>query len=202
MADHSLPIISAREAYDAGRTRYFTGKPCKRGHIAERMVTSGSCVECLHVYEELYRSKQYAIVKAWKEANPEKVAEYSKRYAAKHPETHKKAAQKYREIHLEEIRERDRWAHHRIRRINPEAEKARLQRWKDRQSKKLEAMAGRPRPDFCEICGEFHLRIVFDHCHVSGEFRGWLCDRCNKILGLVKDSPDILLALAKYLKGG
>jgi hypothetical protein len=26
--------------------RYFTGKPCKRGHIAERITHSSSCVAC------------------------------------------------------------------------------------------------------------------------------------------------------------
>ncbi len=35
-----------RDAIRAGRSRYFTGKPCKKGHITEREVTSGHCVEC------------------------------------------------------------------------------------------------------------------------------------------------------------
>lgn len=26
--------------------RYFTGKPCKRGHVAERYVSTRTCVEC------------------------------------------------------------------------------------------------------------------------------------------------------------
>jgi hypothetical protein len=30
----------------AGENRYSTGKPCKHGHIAERRVYSGVCVEC------------------------------------------------------------------------------------------------------------------------------------------------------------
>lgn len=39
-------IISADEAYRQGKVRYFTGKPCKKGHISERYVNGGSCVEC------------------------------------------------------------------------------------------------------------------------------------------------------------
>lgn len=31
----------------AGETRYYTGKPCPKDHIAERMVSNGRCVECL-----------------------------------------------------------------------------------------------------------------------------------------------------------
>lgn len=27
--------------------RYFTGKPCKRGHVAERYLSTRGCVECL-----------------------------------------------------------------------------------------------------------------------------------------------------------
>jgi len=29
-----------------GRSRYYTGKPCKRGHVAERQTVNGLCVEC------------------------------------------------------------------------------------------------------------------------------------------------------------
>jgi hypothetical protein len=31
---------------DLGLTRYFTGKECKHGHIAERKTASGQCAEC------------------------------------------------------------------------------------------------------------------------------------------------------------
>lgn len=27
--------------------RYFTGKPCKRGHLSERYLSTRGCVECL-----------------------------------------------------------------------------------------------------------------------------------------------------------
>lgn len=33
-------------ARKAGLKRYFTGKPCAKGHIAERFVSSKGCVEC------------------------------------------------------------------------------------------------------------------------------------------------------------
>ena len=35
-----------REATRLGVSRYFTGKICKHGHIAERYKTGGSCVVC------------------------------------------------------------------------------------------------------------------------------------------------------------
>lgn len=40
-------LISREQALAVGRTRYFSGKPCKNGHIAERMVANFTCVICL-----------------------------------------------------------------------------------------------------------------------------------------------------------
>jgi hypothetical protein len=63
-----------------------------------------------------------------------------------------------------------------------------------------EIEAGRPKPTHCDICGEDKLRIHFDHCHQRGIFRGWLCQHCNVILGLVKEDPDRLRKLIAYLE--
>jgi hypothetical protein len=41
--------------------------------------------------------------------------------------------------------------------------------------------------------------LHYDHDHVTGEFRGWLCTRCNVTLGMVKENVEILSALASYL---
>ena len=43
----TLPKTRA-EAKAAGATHYFTGEPCKHGHIAPRK-TKGACIECLKV---------------------------------------------------------------------------------------------------------------------------------------------------------
>lgn len=40
-------IINRYQAKEASFTRYFTGKPCKNGHLAERYVNNGSCVACV-----------------------------------------------------------------------------------------------------------------------------------------------------------
>lgn len=39
-------IISRKEAKEKGIGRYFTGKPCKYGHITQRYVSDGRCLEC------------------------------------------------------------------------------------------------------------------------------------------------------------
>lgn len=41
--------IITREAADLQfKSRFYTGKPCKKGHLAERYVTNGGCVMCVN----------------------------------------------------------------------------------------------------------------------------------------------------------
>lgn len=54
-----MEIISREEAIRKGLTAYFTGKPCKHGHISERLVADWKCKEC-----------KYNIVKRWRRENP------------------------------------------------------------------------------------------------------------------------------------
>ena len=45
-----MPEISSRkEAKARGLKRYFTGKPCKHGHVCEREHSHGKCIRCLQV---------------------------------------------------------------------------------------------------------------------------------------------------------
>jgi hypothetical protein len=64
---------------------------------------------------------------------------------------------------------------------------------------KREKIAGRKKPKQCEICGAIG-RICFDHDHNTGEFRGWICRRCNLVLGSIKDNSELLLAMINYLR--
>lgn len=59
--------------------------------------------------------------------------------------------------------------------------------------------AGRPKPENCELCG-CAGRICFDHDHLTGLFRGWICSHCNSALGMVKDNPRLLEKMAAYLR--
>ncbi len=68
----------------------------------------------------------------------------------------------------------------------------------DRQLHQLHKTVGPPSP-FCEICRRLG-RVVLDHDHETGEFRGWLCQECNSGLGkLGDDIAGIRRALA-YLE--
>jgi hypothetical protein len=70
-----------------------------------------------------------------------------------------------------------------------------------RRRRKQDLLAGRPRPETCEVCGS-PGRISWDHNHATGKFRGWLCGCCNSILGFARDSFSQLRLLANYVEEG
>jgi hypothetical protein len=63
-----------------------------------------------------------------------------------------------------------------------------------------EILAGRSKPDCCDVCGATGRRIDWDHSHQRGHFRGWLCNRCNAALGMVNDDVNVLRKLIAYLE--
>ena len=76
---------SRKEATIKKETRYFTGNPCPKGHIALRDTRSGGCVECANEYKKrryhtLTKAHQNAKSVEWRAKNKEKVAEYNKQY--------------------------------------------------------------------------------------------------------------------------
>ena len=55
-----MQVISRTEAKAKGLRFYFTGKPCKHGHVAERQVFNATCVECERAAVEKSRLKKSA----------------------------------------------------------------------------------------------------------------------------------------------
>lgn len=59
----------------------------------------------------------------------------------------------------------------------------------------------------CAICGQPEttrrkgtvMRLAIDHDHLTGKFRGLLCNTCNRAIGLAKEDPGFLFAAARYL---
>ncbi len=61
------PLIKRQLAISQGLDEYFTGKPCKNGHIAARDSTYSFCKDCYSSHKELHRAngvKHYEKVKA------------------------------------------------------------------------------------------------------------------------------------------
>jgi quercetin dioxygenase-like cupin family protein len=61
----------------------------------------------------------------------------------------------------------------------------------------------RPVPLVCECCGKpesfRNQELSLDHCHSSGVFRGWLCSRCNRGMGLLGDTYSEISKVMSYL---
>ena len=83
-----MKIISKKDAKTQGLKRYFTGKPCKYGHVAERYVGSGKCIECDAEYYQ---------------ANKERIAEQRAEYRQR-PEVKERRAE-YRQNNKERMAE-------------------------------------------------------------------------------------------------
>ncbi len=56
----------------------------------------------------------------------------------------------------------------------------------------------------CDICGvpeaECTKKLSLDHCHESGDLRGWLCQCCNATIGMLKNSREIALNAVLYIQ--
>ena len=83
----ALPdTIGRDEARAFGLKRFFTGKPCKHGHVAERDVNNRECMECSRERTRRRRAadpegyREYG--RKWRAANPEKPREYQRRWWA------------------------------------------------------------------------------------------------------------------------
>jgi 5-methylcytosine-specific restriction endonuclease McrA len=93
-----MTSVSRTESKARGLLKYFTGKPCKRGHIAERFVSNHVCIECklIHAadfnerhpgrlneiakksFKKRYPEMREVIVarcREWRSRNPEKFAQ-------------------------------------------------------------------------------------------------------------------------------
>lgn len=82
-----MEVISRKEAIEKGLKVYFTGKPCKYGHVAERYVSIGYCVECSRVREQRDKRKEYR--KKYYKNNAEQKKEWQKQWREENPEYNK-----------------------------------------------------------------------------------------------------------------
>lgn len=140
----------------------------------------------------------YEHVKEWRKRNPDKVNAQAKRRREKHPDKFTAAKKRYRTKHGDRIRPLEAEKARETRKT--EGHQARIARFRAKKEAERAKVAGRVRPNICDVCKQNNIRIVFDHCHVRGHFRGWICDRCNRVLGLIKDDPKLLKDLARYLE--
>jgi hypothetical protein len=92
--------ISAAEAKQQGLTHYFTGIPCKFGHVAIRQVSNRGCVECLKTkaiaWAKANPERRAEIRKTWDLLNRDKTNARMKKHRMDYPESYKKAVATWR----------------------------------------------------------------------------------------------------------
>lgn len=113
-----MDILTKAEATRLGLKKYFTGKPCKQGHIAERYVLKSTCTECLiesrakriDAIREHNRKAYHSMSEEKKQSERKRLREYNRKRYWDDPEKFRKRAlehqKKHREKHLERL---ERW---------------------------------------------------------------------------------------------
>lgn len=76
-----MDIISRSEAKARSLKYYFTGRPCKHGHIAPKFTSRGWCVECANLAMKDKGRKEYD--REYYESNKDRIRERTKEYNRK-----------------------------------------------------------------------------------------------------------------------
>ncbi|MBB3017682.1 hypothetical protein FHR70_000722 [Microvirga lupini] len=112
-----MNVVSRAEAREQGLKRYFTGAPCKRGHIDERFTASTRCVSCNAI-----------ICAGWKAGNKDLKDELDREYRSNNRERQKKNSSDWysrnRDLTIERARQHAQ--------KSPEAQAKKKREWKFR----------------------------------------------------------------------
>jgi hypothetical protein len=211
-----LQIISRKEALSLGLKRYFTGKPCRHGHVSERWV-DGGCVGCRNTpdriaikraYDKVYsvenRERLAAQNVAWREENKDKLKEYHRRPDVR--EKQNAAVRADRAVNPDKYRVKDRARYERRRDGLAIKHRARRYGLTDEQyHEMLVAQGGK-----CAITGWEETAIdansgktkslSVDHCHKTGMVRGLLHGGINRAIGYFKEDTTLMRKAIEYIE--
>ncbi len=173
----------------------------------------------MNVLSDAQKAARREYMRGWRKRNVEHLRAQEKKYRAAHHERYQALWQEYAKTHKEELDQKR--ADYRKSVAPVRNPKQRLYNCKHRFRIALRdchtrAMKGgyasctatieEIRGAFTGHCHnpkcnrpETRPKLHLDHCHKTGKFRGWLCNRCNQALGLLDDSPAKLLALAAFV---
>lgn len=136
-----MEIISRKNAISQNLKRYFTGKPCNKNHISERLVSNRGCIECNSINSTKYLKTEYGKEKKIQKQKryvkknyskilerdrkrtktpqyKERVKQYNQReYVKEKKSLYNKA---YREKYLEKLKENDRKYRKEVRSKDPD----------------------------------------------------------------------------------
>lgn len=164
------------EAAAQGATRYTSSTPCSKGHGFERLVASGSCVEC---------AKEKRRASYWKDSSQR--------------DAERERARVRRTVDPQGERLRDTLA-----KLKAEYGLTEQQYWYMwvSQSGRCAICPNEivSRLDVSRPIGVSGVTAHVDHCHSTNAIRGLLCSNCNTGLGKFRDDAQLLLNAAGYLR--
>jgi hypothetical protein len=103
---------SPKEAKALGLDRYNTGRPCKHGHVADRRVDNGTCIECLAArsaeWAKANRDEMSLHQRKYRLRNPDAIRERSKTYHEQNREARSKAMREWYAKNKDRMRELNR----------------------------------------------------------------------------------------------
>lgn len=106
-----MNLTTRQQAIEAGLTRYFTGKPCPRGHVVERMVSIRACVACLLEKAREWRQENPVIYnsrrRAYVTANIDKVKAWKSAEQKRNRASANARTRKWYASHRDELRARN-----------------------------------------------------------------------------------------------
>lgn len=136
-----MMLIDRNKAVSQGLPRYFTGKPCKKGHLAERFVANYTCCVCAD-----------NAFKKWYADNPDAHLEHINRWRDNHPDTVKKTRKKWSSL-------------------NPEKARQSSKQWKQAHPSKINEMSSRRRadqddrsPDWLNSAHRLEFESIYKYC--------------------------------------
>ena len=190
---------SMSAAVAMGATYFFTGKPCRHGHIQPRYTKGGRCYWCTCKSQAKRSSQEFTARRSKKLARV--VRDLSKAkgdtfYIPMKPCKHGHALRFSSSGNCVECHRAS------VERRKLKSQQSRIRReygLSDSQHLEMYERQGCS----CAICSKkfinrFELHV--DHCHASMRVRGLLCQMCNQAIGLFRDDTDIIKAALEYLK--
>jgi 5-methylcytosine-specific restriction endonuclease McrA len=105
---HDKLVVTRHQAKAAGAARFFTGRPCVRGHIGERYTANKVCIACalMHGRRQYEENKDSYIKRMndWNKANPARAKDRLVRWLADNPEKSKAIKKKWSVNNPDKIR--------------------------------------------------------------------------------------------------
>ncbi len=80
-----MEVITRAEALKLGLKNYYTGEPCKHGHISERYTVNTRCLDCINEYAQTkeFKEKRKQYNETYKSRNRNRKNENNRRYREK-----------------------------------------------------------------------------------------------------------------------